>query len=924
MFFYLKSSMDGILNNGVILERDVQINPPSPYMLVERHSHQSRVKAYLHNLSLLFKQQDTVFFLRKKTGVAAEPQDFFDKRNDDDWATSQLHVVRGGPNSIEFQHVYVMCGDNSAIHVENTLWEIKNVTNLHVTPNEVTNVMVYDLWKEWAVDVCMRAPHHFTDQQLLDFMGRFNRFKRTRFPQLPNVTALQHVYNRNEFIVKVNADMLRYRPPAINPGDSELVVKRKLLSRHRQLQRAFPRGLWIEGSVADRVGWKVFPLSISLGMRKTYVKTQIEGDWWSDALESKYLHENPRPDPTQNIAFNPNPPNPPNVQQQTVLFARCYYMNEDLHMFVNYDQGEPVNIENSGWTQQPPNPQPQFFTRSLEKILPRVRQAIPLRYAIRDVAREERQLDENDAYEQLIALYGRKSPGLVQHAGLMGTQFHNGITRVLMHMDQQYAATCGILSMNCIRQFPLNANIDPESKRLQRAKDALMIRPFPPLAGMVIIMLTAVRSHVLSIPNVTNYEVVFTEFPVWFPYILKADRGSRGKVYETAVDAVVCYEGPPASDGNSPDRSRRFGMVEFKSIYGEKVTDKKLPMKEHLVQAVLQAFMLQESAFIKVDRLFLVYVSRNARAGVFDIPFYPESIPWQRQCIIAWMGQFARSASHYYMDRCLFAPLLAVLTDLRDAQANPQAPTTVDTALRRALFQPYAPVRQTVQPAGLPATLHGSNVITHGNNNDWLAVDSPQQSLDRLYFERRDDPQVPTSIRVQQAYTEAGAGTTANMLKQMAISGQREYPPNETPAHRQARNDLRGSIHAFINGLNHLDTVNPKRLHDELNARMGQPKHVEFNREYNINAGAAMPAENTQDRRKLNVKIIARAVQRELNRRFMRAYHATPQETQVIMHCNQKGLMSIQALTAMQDIFNLTGRNSLKTWVNDSILGARV
>lgn len=876
-----KYAMDSILNNAVKLE---QVNG---HTLRAPNANKRRVEAYLHNLTLLFKQQDTVWFLRKRLSRATTG-DFFRTRTSTAWGKAPLRATRDTP---DFRTITVQCANNKTLRRENQLWRIRGVFD-PANPGTSEDVMVFSLWEEWALDVGMRAPSSFTDAQLAEYLRRFAVWQLNR-PSAPlPQDIVEKVYAKNEFLVHLCISMCFRRVTEIAVGDSKTITRRKLLSRHRQIQRSFPRGLWSESSVADRVGWGVFPVGTSVGMTSTYPSTRA-GTWWDAAMQADDLLEQPLPNPVPALVpVNWNTVKRPKDESfREILFARRLYRNDPVEVLVFRETNAPqdsqddivfLGLENSEWVGKTPD---MDLTRSRETVLPRVRRGVTLTEARKAVPSSEPYLDENDAYEQLLALYGRKSTNLFQHAGLLGTQFHNGVTRVLMHGKQLYASTCGMMSVNLIRQD--GRAVNPETKRLERAKDALMIRAFPPLPQMVYLMLKELSSYVSSMPDCGSFSVVFTEYPVWFPYVLSAGVTAgtkRGKVYESAVDAVIRYTAPPATNRTGP-RQTRMGMVEFKTIYGEQVSQDVLPLKDHVVQAVLQAFMLQETASFEVDRVFLVYATRHKRIGIFNIPFAPHAIEWQRDCVLEWLKGLGNG--HYYFDRRHFTALSVVVNNV----------PPFETDLRNALTMPFS--QRRALSGGTVPRVGRSTVIEHTQN---VAVTVEQVPLDTLDFERRGAPQAPVSMPAQALY-----GKTIQQLSQMAISGQREYPDSETQAHRAARGALRGSIQEFVGSLD-LSESTAKRLHQELNARMGQPQGVDFETEY----------QNTQDTTDLRKTVLVRAIQRQLNRMWMRTQYANSTEVSTLAHCNQKALMPMQGLAYMQNKLD-----KIKPWAEDAAEAAR-
>ena len=289
-------------------------------------------------------------------------------------------------------------------------------------------------------------------------------------------------------------------------------------------------------------------------MTATYPRVR-GAEWWPEALSGDDLHEQPIP-AVERVGYDGDFADPPSreTRDYVLLQARKTYHNrETFYLFYFRNNGPQDNVadivwlgpEHAEWHRShvfngQTVPSDADLRRLKEQTLPRLRQGIPVETASYDVAGVEPFIDAHDAYEQLRSLYGRGNSGLFQHAGLLGTQFHNGITRTLMHQNPNYAATCGLMSMNVVRQDRRGDLHNPEAQRLQRAKDALIIRPFPPLADMCTMVLRELKKHVER--HATEYEVLATEFQVWFTYamhVLTNKRRGRGQMHETAVDAVI-------------------------------------------------------------------------------------------------------------------------------------------------------------------------------------------------------------------------------------------------------------------------------------------------------------------------------------------------------------------------------------------------
>ena len=216
-------------------------------------------------------------------------------------------------------------------------------------------------------------------------------------------------------------------------------------------------------------------------------------------------------------------------------------------------------------------------------------------------------------------------------------------------------------------------------------------------------------------------------------------------------------------------------MVEFKSLYGEEVMKDQLPLKDHVVQALMQAFMFQETACTPVDRVFLVYTSRHMRMAVFDFAYAPHVIAWQRDCILEWAKGLG--TNYYYIDRRHFMRMEEALTIIN--HANPP----VQLALGQALSSAYpwtmdgpsgnADVEQW-QDGFKTSTIDGAQIIEHSQT--WQNTTTQNVPLDKLTFDRRADPQMPAGMRAENAYEE---DVTIHKLKDLAISKQREYPAGD-------------------------------------------------------------------------------------------------------------------------------------------------
>jgi hypothetical protein len=156
--------------------------------------------------------------------------------------------------------------------------------------------------------------------------------------------------------------------------------------------------------------------------------------------------------------------------------------------------------------------------------------------------------------------------------------------------------------MNTVRQDSRIGTANTAYARFLKAKEALLIRPYAPISKMCQLTLRYLKDYVNGIEYTSEYELVFMEYPLFFPYVFSINpQGNRGTYRETCADAIIRYRAPKSTDHTTPVASR-VGVVEFKSIYGENSTRSELPIKKHVVQTLLQGFMLQQNTGVKVDR----------------------------------------------------------------------------------------------------------------------------------------------------------------------------------------------------------------------------------------------------------------------------------------------------------------------------------
>jgi len=230
--------MDAILSTAVLLKPHA-----SAYTLRAPHANHHRVRQYMDALTVLLRQQDTLFFLRKRgTHLANKNQKhaFIRSRTDGLWGNGDMYVVK----SPVFRTVSIVCGDRQTVTRAGWLWRLGDVQLATDEGAPLQHIPIHELWTGWAVDVGMRFPKNVSHDYLKLFLSylktwqvgdRNAAIQTLQVGDGHDVTPLIRVYYRNRFMIALVNLMSEHQTTPISLEDSNSIVRRKLLTRHRQV-----------------------------------------------------------------------------------------------------------------------------------------------------------------------------------------------------------------------------------------------------------------------------------------------------------------------------------------------------------------------------------------------------------------------------------------------------------------------------------------------------------------------------------------------------------------------------------------------------------------------------------------------------------------------------------------------------------------
>lgn len=906
--------MEEIIREGVVLDAATPGVQNIACGALEPATQEEIIK-FLELVTFFFKQPEKIFFFRERATPATDREisAFFSTRKMSGILPKNLWVARA--DQLQFGSLRINAPAAAPRTVQGFLRRVtlRNAANLNAAAG--VHVHVRELFRTYFPDLGMRSLASANTAEAMQNIGVPLLYLQDPATNQAPTGVLAQAVAANCILLHTLRHFMNTHPV----GGGDLV--RRLVTRARQYERAGPRHVWQPGRrQAARVDFDVFPENNTKGLTSLLGGADTT-DWFTDAQQ--YSYETPMPRP--NLTGVPQQ-NWPAATQFTVKFLcgiRRPYLNQQHDEYLVYwDQNVPTaarpqvvsfDIRSATWERLN-----HGFTnaeiaarvsRMKTEILPRRRRGVDW-----DRLHNQRrgQVDPFDSYEETKSLRGGKTLALLQQAAIYGTFFHDTVTHQLLRAARIAEPQCGYLGVNFIRVgAPNTPALDVQVQaRLKRALAALApVEAYVPLSDMARLCIQYLGEYAAqTIYTQANLEFVFTEFPVFFPYLLL--RGAAGDAYKvctTRVDAVVTYTAPPSHRKTLPP-APRIGIVEFKSVYGDAKLADRLPLKEDVMQALMGAYMFEETTGETVDRVFLVYTSKYRTVSIFDYPYQPrytQFCKWQRDCIMSWFyGTIQTYPESLYVDhrhamlaRYLFAggnrkPFrneFYFVDSLRENQATPTARPLPNNQLQDERPESFTRTdeNQTVELGkSYKLTAVDTRILTWNAEYRWLAKANWNTTLPlEANHLRAAPPPAPAQAQAQAAaaYRAGPAGLAVAM--QAARTGARLYPPGDESARRQA---LKNRVAAIVLGIGNLNTVHPAYLRGELLRRFGDADMPRV--------GADPPANTWL---KENSLLLTRSINRALNTRQLEKHDADEPVRRALPHWQQRGMLTAAELDAM-------------------------
>lgn len=767
---------------------------------------------------------------------------------------------------------------------------IENVTR--VETGETTIVYATQLFKSFVPDLGLRSPRYTEIADISRLVHRpLKAWLRGDVDPEPRGGELSRVTGVFGLIFEPMRS-IHTRHPRFTPDPLLL-----LLTRRMQYHREMPRGVWRRDGRPIR--WTMSPV-LPKGITSSTATLGNRSGWWDDALHDSHGTPMPRP-PTAPKTVDPRrrPRGNDVYLYKIIVGTRQIFTGDPREYLVLWSDNrtradQPVGVAND------PN-YVEFTIRDATWVegdhfdvdvpllrnttLPRVRCGGGWKEAavgpLRNVAKD-------DSYALAsVALQGNPHE-LLREAGKFGSFFHRTITHLLLKRGKFASPLqCGWLGLRHLTPPKACAEIrDAINKRVYAAqKSWFPVEAYVPLVEMSDLCLRELRNYYTQIIGVTEYDVIYTEYPVRFTHLVKRV-GHPGTMHETNVDAIVTYTAPPAIDRDG-DKSQRIAVVEFKSVYGEKKLRSPLPERAHVAQAILNAYMLEENVGVKVDRVTLIYVTRLRTVEVYDYAYNPPTIEWQRNCVLEWAETVVdNSTGYYYVDPyCV-------------AQAEDVFPARQNNCL--SLVRNLT-TGVSDQPPPLPQTC-GWRVRVP---DCWYEVDGVQTQTGTLYRKKRDgeniyllrwpDPEprqrtVPLetlprkSLRRRGLYRREITAAVPRVM-QLAAENKRVYPANRDPQTLAKQKQVNQRVKDWCAAQ---DTrgIDKELLARQLARRFGPSRAPEKDADGDAEI------------------ILTRAVHRGVNRKILSMQNASPHQREVLKHHQQRALLSRAALDRYDAAFD--------------------
>ena len=632
-----------------------------------------RVTLYLEGLTLWVSQRNTLLFFRRRAEAKSQDEiwPYLQTRADAEFASSRDWVAFQADN-VTFADVQVMCGGGGL--VRGRFLSSVQAHTVEAEPQAAT-VELQDMHTLWFPDVGMRLPP-LSEAMGGDARAFAQHAHRVLFlsrwgDRLQNlegavtlavdpepapdaddgtggnsvearvgakqtdaaaVKRLLAVYAKSAALLHA----LRYW--AETREQHQLTVenpRQVLLTLAQKYQKTGPRAVW--HTSAFSVARNVFPLNTAKGITKTLKGFPLTY-WAGPARAASVEYFIPA------LPLTPQAADPKTVYEVVAFISQRvkHSKTEYLTYWKDYPPSQATwesdSVQGTDYN--------DFKTDMHETWLPLLRQgAEPEETALS--YRKTPRKNADDAFLNMQALKGENTIEALQTAALMGTEFHNNVTHALLAMRKLPIACMGHLGL----QLAGGGSDERQRAVLDRVKKAILPQNLPPTVDMARVLIDGLEEYVASVLEAAPLEWLYTEFPVYFPYVAVLQQ-ERLRFFETRADAIVAYT----------EKSRRVvGVVEFKSLYGRTTMAQRLPDMEHVAQAVLTAFMFWTNTGTMPERVFVVYVTRHKKGAVFAYRFAPKDIPWQADFIKQWVH--GRGEDAYYMDRRYLLKIHAGLLD---------------------------------------------------------------------------------------------------------------------------------------------------------------------------------------------------------------------------------------------------------------------
>jgi len=334
-------------------------------------------------------------------------------------------------------------------------------------------------------------------------------------------------------------------------------------------------------------------------------------------------------------------------------------------------------------------------------------------------------------------------------------------------------------------------------------------------------------------------------------------------------------------------------VVEFKSVYGVDALRARLPQRAHVTQVLLGAYMLHENTGVVVDRVTLVYTTNRMAVEIYDYPYHPPTIPWQRDCILAWAESVADGCM--YVDaHCaawaedVFSGALANKDTGLALHARLHGWAVVPGPLQYAAWKVHTATCH-YKPAGGAITAVGR--LHHIPNTGAQLLRRPglmaAQIVPLVVPPRR-------SLRLAGQYQQT---TTAAAVVAASAAGRRLYPTTGHDALRKAVN-ARVKTWAAAQDVRGID---PGILAAQLAVRFGP---------------SSTPGREGID----NTVIITRAIHRAVNDVVLERQQASESQYETLVHLQQRGLLTAEGHRRCDAAFDA----GVKERVRRAIRAARI